>query len=61
VVEKAGYKNNTLQIIFNFVSKYYFIKDIQLALHNKLKMHGELKILATLDLVPIRLNIRWDP
>jgi len=34
-VKKAGHKNIILQIIFNFVSKYYFIKDIKLAMHNK--------------------------
>jgi hypothetical protein len=78
VVKRAGHKYIILHIIFNFVSKYYFIKYIQLALPNRLKMHGgmpvhpmrsyswqqteingQLKILATLDLVLIRLNIRW--
>jgi hypothetical protein len=27
----------------------------------QMEMNGQLKILATLDLVPIRLNIRWAP
>ena len=43
VVRKARHKNIILQINFNFVSNY-FINDIKLALHNKLKKHVGMQV-----------------